>query len=63
MTFDDLSVRTGIALPALLRQLIANVPQALGSFSMRSAMPSSWATTMHLRTKGEAGEKKICMMK
>jgi len=37
-------------------------PAALGSFSMRSAMPSSCATTMHLRTKGEAGEKKIFMM-
>ncbi|MCY1224115.1 hypothetical protein D9M72_362600 [compost metagenome] len=36
-------------------------PAALGSFSMRSATPSSWATTMHLRTKGDAGEKKIFM--
>ena len=35
----------------------ATGPAALGSFSMRSASPSSWAMTMHLRTKGEAGEK------
>ncbi len=34
----------------------ATGPAALGSFSMRSARPSSWAMTMHLRTNGEAGE-------
>src|SRR5690606_33062856 len=30
---------------------------ALGSFSIRPTRPVSWATAMHLRTKGEAAEK------
>ncbi len=60
MTFDDLSVRTGIALPALLRQFIAHVPQALGStydFEWLSAAEAASILDEWLDAKWQGGQR------
>ncbi|MGJ7554479.1 SMI1/KNR4 family protein [Variovorax sp. RB3P1] len=60
MTFDDLSVRTGIALPALLRQLIAHAPQALGStydFEWLSAAEAASVLDEWLDAKWQSGQR------
>ena len=60
MTFDDLSVRTGIALPALLRQLIANAPHALGStydFEWLSAAEAASVLDEWLDAKCQGGRR------
>lgn len=60
MTFDDLSARTGIALPALLRQLIAHAPQALGStydFEWLSAAQAAGVLDEWLDAKWQGGRR------